>query len=730
MVGRFNQPAIPSPVVGTPGIDPSAGVAAGEVSKLSAQSTQEAFQAAQQQNQEISQIQNKTVQEIASANYFGSSAAKHTQVLQNGMQLANTEPQIAADMAAIEQGVIEQTQYDGSPASIGKARQAPTLYQDLTNKYQNQMIQDFQKNGNNPDVTEKLATSIANYRSAGAFRLSNGVDGRVTSNLDVATKRLADNGKMAATAIPTADPKTGAVATPTQALAQISQVAQMAVLPAGEIDRQFKAYPQLAKPESVDNLKAAIDKTRQETWESGLKSQISALPRNELGMSYADEYAASLDKNPYLTTDQKVSLRSQVETVKNDAISKTNSRIDLQSQNGIFDARIAQGQIINDYQNKTLLQGHIEKVQQNVGLLVQQKAEVDALPDSNPFKRSKLLSLNKQIAGWTTDIGVAVKDVQNADTMQRILTTFGQSQILTANALNKLVSSAAHAEKLQSFNDDMVNFDNEWANVRTMPLGSPEQHAAASALNDRVIKFIDSSVKDGSITRDQWQKYLKENNDTVNTVYRDVQSWIPEINVGPLHIPRGSTQIPTTSDQYKKQVEQSSLHQAAVLKQNGTDNDYRTTLFRMADNSHLDSAQTVMFKNQLRADFPDWVKALRTKGYSDSQIESPQGLPTFYSSTLKSFMKNVATPAKAVQTPIPKPIPVQHIQKVKTSSGDTFLVPPPPAATVTGGFENPFDTIAKGFDKLNSRLDKMEKAIKASPSASDTNAPLPGAKGE
>ncbi len=60
MVERYNQPDLPSPVVGTPGVDPSAGVAAGEIASLAAKETAQqgayAGQMIQQGGQELNHI--------------------------------------------------------------------------------------------------------------------------------------------------------------------------------------------------------------------------------------------------------------------------------------------------------------------------------------------------------------------------------------------------------------------------------------------------------------------------------------------------------------------------------------------------------------------------------------------------------------------------------------------------------------------------------------------------
>lgn len=95
MVQRYNQPALPSPVVGTPGVDPSAGVAAGVVSKLASQSVAEQTQFASQQISQETTLGNHAAAIGGQVLHNMQVQKKAQQALQDDLAFASEQPKLA-----------------------------------------------------------------------------------------------------------------------------------------------------------------------------------------------------------------------------------------------------------------------------------------------------------------------------------------------------------------------------------------------------------------------------------------------------------------------------------------------------------------------------------------------------------------------------------------------------------------------------------------------------------
>src|SRR5579883_1657614 len=105
MVERYNQPQLPSLVVGTPGVDKSAGEAAGEVAKLSQEATSGALQFAAQRGNQAQGLYEQAQREFGSsfnyslnainemerANRYQQYAKEATRNLQNSLLASNAK---------------------------------------------------------------------------------------------------------------------------------------------------------------------------------------------------------------------------------------------------------------------------------------------------------------------------------------------------------------------------------------------------------------------------------------------------------------------------------------------------------------------------------------------------------------------------------------------------------------------------------------------------------------
>ena len=185
MVQRYNQPALPSPVVGTPGVDPSAGVAAGEVAKLANQSVAEQSQVAESEISNLTTAGNHLAYAAGSVLHGINAQRKAQQALQDDLAFASEQPKLAAQvdngMNALMTKYAPTADNPLKPREVGKEAQS----------WAEQAINDTKtKWRDHPGIQKKAVDYVASAATNAQSHLTNTWSGTAISQFEDAQLKV------------------------------------------------------------------------------------------------------------------------------------------------------------------------------------------------------------------------------------------------------------------------------------------------------------------------------------------------------------------------------------------------------------------------------------------------------------------------------------------------------------------------------------------------------------
>lgn len=332
----------------------------------------------------------------------------------------------------------------------------------------------------------------------------------------------------------------------------------------GSVDEQFESFQSLlassndvykqmfasAQDEgTMNNIKLQKLKLDRKLSQDFMSHLVAQTPRGEAGIGYIDSLT-NMVQNAHqlgfpLSSDDQKSMAGALDTARREqeeeAIlsAKIDGDIKLLSINK-FKADIYDRAAAGDQKGLAALS---QEMKSRLDGLDQQIERVSAQPDSN-LKKAKILALKQEQNAYITGIGMELNqqrtlvNIQNsiismaraARGEQRALAGLARSNIMFTNYLadrelrqqeKELTrqSEAAHIKQIDSFNNQWSGITNDLRSVYALPAGEAQTKRILQ-IAKQAQPLLDSAVKAGTITRDQYRSYTDQLSEELDTASR------------------------------------------------------------------------------------------------------------------------------------------------------------------------------------------------------------------
>lgn len=644
MVERYKQPGLPSPVVGTPGVDQSAGKAADQVAAESNAMVSEQQKFAQgltqQAGNEFQQAQGHYAQiagdlsaaGAAAGNFVGGVAGglighqiranKLKQAYQADLAFASIKPLMDADALKRENALKQQYAGNDSdqqlkPQEINSA--SGQQYSDFTDQWVN-------KYAGNKLLQEKVAAYAGMRTTAGQEHLGKWGEAMASANQDSMASKVKTNTLTAVGSLP-ANLDPGAM------IGAADQVVGDNLAPVKALYNQARVLtPEKAKEYATFGSGVEKQATEQ-TIQHGM-SALDKMSDTSKALDYAQKWSTIIEARTDLDGHQKEVLQNQLESAKKAVISNGNDQLDTGAENGLHAAKVLQGQIaMNAYKGgadgKVGLLDNIKDYQSRVAAIEQQRVKTQALPDSDPFKLHKLQNLDKQYNAYVTDVGLTAKDIQNQDTMQRVLQSFaegqvrfGQSQLMFAHATGmwaqqteKAQQAAAKTVALNTHNSVIDDYKDQMTALGAHVTEDTDKQA--DTLHTKQINAIAGAYEAGTISHDQREHQINE----ANKIYNEVKSTDKEgsVDIFGQHVVY-SEQSPATADELKNQSQKTLLLNTQINATRARSNQIQKATVSAMRVGTTSAAEAAQLHSIINTGMPTIVDQARKAGYTEDAI--------------------------------------------------------------------------------------------------------------
>lgn len=502
MVERYQQGKLASSVVGTPGLDKSAGVVEQQIAQsadqMHASAAQGAMQDLRQSEQNFDQARNTFM--------YVQQQQKHLNVI--NQHIANEQRRLNVQFDRLDEdatlnGQVSdlQKQYASDPNSAVQAfkDQAPTWNEDFQQRY-----------ASDP---KRLQMLMGGQRMA---------YGKALNELEGwAQKTTTDN----------LNAKLGLL--PEQLKSQISGLN-------GTLDDQLKGFQQVhsATMGIYDNMRNMAQNpaskdvitTKQLQLNNAATNQfvdhlISQTPDGEEGIKHIDQVGQvvknaamyGIPLSPEAQKDRMKEIASVRNTQENEVVNNFKDDATLR----VLDANRLKGDLINAADDPKQMANIAKQIQSRMTFLDQKIAEVAKEPDSK-IKNAKLASFKQEQSSFIGGLGMELKQQRGFDQLQRTLTTYAQGQIkYTQNQMlfqqgqnkfmealtNKAAKETAVAQT-EAFNRDLSKVHTNLFSALALPQGDKQKEAIRTAV-DGAIPLLDKAVAQGTINADGLKSHLK-----------------------------------------------------------------------------------------------------------------------------------------------------------------------------------------------------------------------------
>lgn len=510
MPERYQQGRLASPVVGTPGVDKSAGAAERQIAEM-------ADTARTQQNQmtmgRLVQAEQNFNQASASFRQYAAEK-KYQRRLDKAQQDENRRQQVQFDLIDENDRMgqhLESIKGNNNVNPMGAVEayknSIPTLRQAFYDRYK--------------DDPKRMRMLMPNQRAmeqAGLRDVQTWAKSTTTANLN---KRM--------------------MALPEEFTDKVNALS-------GDLKSQLAGFQnqlRLTNGVYTDLRSKALDQatyddiqTKQRGFNFGagkdfVNHVLAGMPDGEDGMTYLDTVGSVL-KNPTafglpLSPEAHASFVSQVAKMKSDH--ENSVVIGVQGENAVkvMDANRLRNQLFLAADDPKQMTAIVSEVQNRLTALDQQVALVSKEPDSK-IKNAKLMGLKQQQSALIGETGQEMKQQRSFDQLQRTLTTFAQSQVKYAQGQvawqqgqmrfnqwladintkneNKAANEAQRA-KIEAFNTDWAKGLNKLHSAWGLPVGDQQKKAVADIAHELMPK-LNAAVTSGAITPQNYNSYLNQ----------------------------------------------------------------------------------------------------------------------------------------------------------------------------------------------------------------------------
>jgi hypothetical protein len=515
MVERYNQPALPSPLVGTPGVDPSAGKAAKDVADVSNKMVSEQMQYATQQF-------DKAQSQFAAAGHEAGAFFRR----QHAMQAAQTQLAIAQAKPDIEQAALDPvaTTLDKVSQLSQTDATAPNQLQDIYKANAQASRDALVASGKySPQTLKHLLPIYDQQVFQHNAELGKQAPGMIKNNLEAGLNSAIPKAQLAVDNIDTTAAVPFQLNATVAALKNVDTVSKPWLDQAGSIplrdQQEWKAKTENTLQTGKENVAAAgvtkmisgivtTDVYKNSSIEAGLNriAQVRSIVLNPeknglvLGAAKQGALLATLDKreHEYQTDGEHlIKLNGDTQLARDDA-DVIQPMLEAE-QSGNTDAQFKLSVQIN--QRKDDVNNQLK--------------QAEKLPDSG-LKQAQIATIlarqNKLNAG--TKGLIQATQLHNSQIMQQL----GLDKQDTGNRIADAGMQAQVNDKLirqmhenQTLQTHLLQFEfvNRRAAIAAMPLG-PARTAAVNEQIKNTAAFTNWAVARGTMSADQADSFIKE----------------------------------------------------------------------------------------------------------------------------------------------------------------------------------------------------------------------------
>ncbi|MDE1971285.1 MAG: hypothetical protein KGI50_06965, partial [Patescibacteria group bacterium] len=614
---------LPSRVVGTPGVDRSAGMAASEVAKDAGQATLEGLQNAKEDFNQARSEFDQSFQQSMFANMNAQERARHARNMAADLSFALKKPDLDEHLNNLQSATDSEitaasTNDPMAPLNAAKNfgdRAKPlidslNMDKTLTPELKNKMVS---------YISEGIASRQNYFQTKSAPWVQNNIQAGINA-APLKAQAVLDN----------AD-----VSQPVSAQALLTGKAiQDMNLVNGVLKEQFKAMPVPGGEKRVAAIEEAQQKNTQTLTASGIENMLAGVTPTADGLQRIKEIRSIVQQPPHgmlLTPEKKVSFLSALDTKEKEYeqravdILKTRNSIAAADINKDILYPLAKADTENDPTTRTQLQAAADKRMEALNLQLEQ---AEKMPDGR-LKQETILGIKQQQGQL---IGGGRQLLNEADRYEsKILReiSMARSEEARARAENQRDVSnqiAALGVQTQLSNQQFQqgqntarqlaamkenNFLKEKTRISAMPVG-PDQHNAAVKLNKDVEEHTNWAVARGIMDPKAAASYLNEYGTKVltSTLYNDReffgQHW---------YTPKAQA----TALQKQKNAKQVAEEQTKILKTQHDDGNRLSSILQLVGHNNLNMSQQLALSEHLRRNFMPSLERVRTKGLRPEQ---------------------------------------------------------------------------------------------------------------
>src|SRR5579885_2567789 len=476
MVRRYEQPGLPSLVVGTPGVNPAAGAEAAVVAKDARESNAEAMQMATGQFKQAETDFNESLSQSMRNSVFAKEAAEKAKVearnLQNNLLAAGEKLNQQGQVDALVGQTKQQFANDPYAAADSFTKKViPAAMETLRAQYPD------------PYTQKAMLPQFSAMHEAGRAELQAWAPRQVNAQIEAKLKGVPIEVSNAVGGIDASQPVA-------QQLADFRKIVANGAASYAELRRQSSQLP--GKAAEID---AAAGSLHQLVSKQFVQNGISQI---------ADDETTLLGQ---LKKQQTESLQAQIGGIQSD------NQIAL---NGIKVQQIYLARNFNNPKVRDQIMNGLH--QQLTDLLTQQKQlEAQKAAAGSPqdaIRKQKLVSIGQQIGQLLGGENQQLKEQNSYDALQRQLTsfahgltrfaesqvTFQQGQLRFTQGQEDRAKREGDTEANQAFNQQMEQLHGKAIQIMGMPLG-PDRLKAAQGHAQEMMSAADAALKTGAIKR-------------------------------------------------------------------------------------------------------------------------------------------------------------------------------------------------------------------------------------
>lgn len=612
MVQRYQQPELPSLVVGTPGVDQSAGQAAKDVADAAQKDTSMNLEFATRQFQGADSDFSESMQQSARQGMINREAAARTRELQNGLQVASAK-------------LDQQNLVDKAVTTTMQAHQNDPYA----------AVEDFRKNVA-PQIQSQIKDQYQSdpYLQKGMLVQMNGMLEQAHGHLNsIAPEMVNANINAMLKAIPAKiDSDIGNIdnAMPAAAqLAQFNRILAAGHAPYGALYEQSKSIP--GKVAEIDTASVNLHQMASKHF---LQAGISAIPDTPQGLAAADQWEVYV-KNPKangldLGGDDKSSLLSQLATQRKQSVQAQVGSIQSDTQVALIDLKSQQAQLAENFSNPQVRQQLMGGLHDTLTNLQAQFKQVQAQPadvgsPQEQIKKAQLQGLSQQMGQLLGGEKQGLQEMNSFDSLQRnmvtfahSMTTFSQGQLKFQQGQEDRSQKQDHVRVVTNYIQQMQGVTAAAYKVLGMPLG-PDRMAAAQDQANKLMSTADDGFKSGAINANQYKAVSTQAHDLI------MKSEFKKSN-GFFGIGAGNQPVKTPQDKAAAAVD--AAQKMMSVSQLGQKNITNVqTLVQMAKHVAMNDQESASATKYLMTHGQADMDKARSAGKTQKQIE--QMMPTY-----------------------------------------------------------------------------------------------------